>query len=79
MLPTELDQNMFTRDAIMETMTGSKNTLHKPLVYSLPKNSKLEAVPHLTSVQEISPMQLKLVKVGITCITCVRIKTDHLW
>ncbi|NDC90154.1 MAG: hypothetical protein EB075_15370, partial [Bacteroidetes bacterium] len=61
-LPTEVDQNAYVRDALMENMTYSKETDHKPLVYSLPKNSKLENVQKLDSILDTEPMQLRLVK-----------------
>jgi hypothetical protein len=54
-LPTELEQNVYMRDAIMEQVVQSKTeSTHKPVTYSLPKNSKLESVPHLQSNVDLS-------------------------
>ena len=61
-LPTELDQNAYTRDAITEQVVGSKDAVHKPVVYTLPKNSKLENIQHLESIQNIEEMQQKFAK-----------------
>lgn len=41
-LPTEMEQNAYARDSIMETLVSSKLSQHKPMVYTLPKNTKLE-------------------------------------
>jgi hypothetical protein len=56
-LPTEMEQNMYVRDAVMERIVESKDTLHKPTVYSLPKNSKLESVGTLQSTLDASELQ----------------------
>lgn len=61
-LPMEMDQNAYTRDAITETIANAKEQVHKPVVYTLPKNSKLESVPHLDSIQDTSQMEVKLAK-----------------
>lgn len=61
-LPTEIEQNAYVRDAVMETITSSKHEPHKPVVYTLPKNSRLEQVQHLTPVQDVREMQVKLAK-----------------
>uniref|UniRef100_A0A6T8KLY8 Uncharacterized protein n=2 Tax=Hemiselmis andersenii TaxID=464988 RepID=A0A6T8KLY8_HEMAN len=61
-LPMEMDQNAYTRDAITETIAGQKDEVHKPVVYTLPKNSKLENVPHLESIQDTDKMETKLAK-----------------
>lgn len=60
-LPAEMEQNAYTRDAVLETITGAKPTEHRPIVYTLPKNSTLENVPQLQSIQDIEQMQNKLV------------------
>lgn len=59
-LPVELEQNVHVRDNIMETIVGSKSTYHRPIVYSLPKNSTLQAPPQLTSSYNINDVHLRL-------------------
>lgn len=50
------------------TLTGfekaqeAKHVDHKPVIYTLPKNSKLESFGALSSIQDIEPMQIKLSK-----------------
>lgn len=61
-LPIEIEQNAYARDAVMETITSSKHERHKPVVYTLPKNSKLEDVSSLTMIQDTKEMQVKLAK-----------------
>jgi len=61
-LPTEIEQNAYARDAVMETITEAKVTEHKPIVYTLPKNSKLEATPSLTMLQNVEFMLQKFSK-----------------
>ena len=56
-LPTELDDNMATRDLITESLVGSKSTLHTPLVYSLPKNTVLQATPKLDCIRKLEDME----------------------
>jgi hypothetical protein len=56
-IPTELEQNVYVRDAVLERVVESKSVPHVPIVYSLPKNSKLESVPTLHSNVDISILQ----------------------
>jgi hypothetical protein len=56
-LPTEMEQNVYVRDAVMERVVASKPGSHVPVVYSMPKNSKLETTPHLTSDIDIAMLQ----------------------
>jgi hypothetical protein len=56
-IPTELEQNVYVRDAVMERVVQSKLAAHTPTVYSMPKNSKLETVAPLQSNMDISTMQ----------------------
>ena len=58
-LPTEIESNAYTRDSLMETLVGVKETDHKPLVYTLPKNTSLEQPPKLESIMDIGQMQAK--------------------
>lgn len=41
-IPSEIEQNAYVRDAVTETIVGSKSAAHKPVVFTLPKNTKLE-------------------------------------
>jgi hypothetical protein len=52
-LPSEIEQNAYVRDAVTETIISSKNQPHKPTIYTLPKNSKLESTPKLECLQDI--------------------------
>jgi hypothetical protein len=56
-IPTELEQNVFVRDAVMERVVSCKNAPHAPVVYSMPKNSKLESTPQLVSTVDIAALQ----------------------
>ena len=42
----------------METMIGCKPTDHKPVVYTLPKNTSLESAQKLDSIVDIGRMQV---------------------
>lgn len=61
-LPSDMDQNAYTRDAVTETVVHAKNDTHKPVVYTLPKNTKLESVQHLDSIQDTDAMQAAIAK-----------------
>jgi hypothetical protein len=61
-IPAEIEQNAYTRDAVLETIVNSKQESHKPVVYTLPKNSTLEGVQRLETIQDIKHMQIKLAK-----------------
>jgi len=57
-LPTEIEANAYTRDAITETVVASKSTEHKPIVYSLPKNTGIEPVQKLESIIDVPTLQV---------------------
>lgn len=61
-LPGEIEQNAYARDAITETLVSSKESMHRPTVYTLPKNTKLEPVQALVSSVDTDGLQLKLAK-----------------
>lgn len=61
-LPTEMESNSYVRDSIMETMVGCKPTDHKPVVYTLPKNTSLEQPQKLDSFVDVGRMQVKFAK-----------------
>ena len=61
-LPSEIESNAYTRDAIAETVVGSKAVEHKPVVYSLPKNTTLEQQPKLESIIDVPTLQIKFAK-----------------
>ena len=61
-LPADVEQNLLVRDELLERMKDAKTVDHKPIIYTLPKNSKLESFGGLTSIQEIEPMQQRLSK-----------------
>ena len=58
-MPTEIESNAYTRDSLMETLVGVKPSDHKPLVYTLPKNTSLQQPPKLESIMDIGQMQAK--------------------
>lgn len=66
-LPSEIEQNAYVRDAVTETIISSKNQPHKPTIYTLPKNSKLENAPKLECLQDVKELQTKMAK-DIACI-----------
>ena len=41
-----------------ETLVGAKSAEHKPIVYSLPKNTTLEAQQKLESIIDINELQV---------------------
>jgi hypothetical protein len=57
-LPAEIEQNAYARDAVLETIVASKRDRHRPTIYTLPKNSKLEPVQRLEISQDIKTMQV---------------------
>lgn len=59
-LPTEMESNAYVRDNITETMVGCKPAEHKPVVYTLPKNTSLEQTQKLDSIVDVTKMQTKL-------------------
>jgi hypothetical protein len=59
-LPTEMDSNVYTRDAIVEGVVSSKPSNHVPTVYTLPKNTKLESLPTLQSSVDTAKLRERL-------------------
>jgi hypothetical protein len=59
-IPSEMNTNMFMRDRIMETLISCKDTAHKPHVYTLPKNTSLEATTKLESCINLSDSQFNM-------------------
>jgi hypothetical protein len=43
---------------VLETIAASKRERHKPVIYTLPKNSKLEGVQKLEITQDTKSMQV---------------------
>lgn len=66
-LPTEMESNAYVRDSIMETMVGVKPTDHRPVVYTLPKNTSLEQVQKLDTIVDVGTLQVKFAK-DICCL-----------
>ena len=62
-LPSEMEANAYTRDAVAETLVGSKPVEHRPTIYSLPKNTTLEQPQKLESIINVSKLQNKFAKV----------------
>jgi hypothetical protein len=56
-IPTEMEQNIYVRDAITERVVDSKDVVHNPTVYSLPKNSRLESMTMLQSNVDLLALQ----------------------
>jgi hypothetical protein len=56
-IPTDMEQNVYVRDAVMERVVESKTTEHTPTVYSMPKNSKLESVTKLESMVDVDSLR----------------------
>lgn len=66
-LPSDMEQNAFVRDHLFETMLQGKPVDHKPVVYTLPKNTKIESMGALQSIQ-VPPLALFLLRrVGMFC------------
>ena len=61
-MPTELESNVYARDAVAETCIGAKKSQHKPVIYSLPKNTTLEQVHNLQPIQNIPELHQRLAK-----------------
>lgn len=59
-LPSELEANAYTRDAVTETVIGSKAAEHKPVVYTLPKHTTIEPQQKLESIIDVSKLQVCL-------------------
>ena len=57
-LPSEIEANAYTRDAVAENLMSVKPTDHKPLIYTLPKNTSLEAQQKLESIIDIAKLQV---------------------
>jgi hypothetical protein len=57
-LPSEIESNAYTRDAVAETVIGSKSVEHSPVVYSLPKNTSVEPQQKLDSIIDVSKLQV---------------------
>jgi hypothetical protein len=53
-----MEANAYTRDSITETLLGAKITEHKPVVYTLPKNTTHEPQQKLESVIDIAFLQV---------------------
>jgi hypothetical protein len=65
-LPSEIEANAFSRDCLTETIVESKTVEHKPVVYSLPKNTSLEQQQKLESIIDVPKLQ-----VGFLCSTAL--------
>lgn len=61
-LPVDMECNAYTRDAIMENIVSSKHDSHRPVIYTMPKNTRLEGVPKLDLIQDIFKMHSKFAK-----------------
>ena len=57
-LPTEMEANAFSRDCLAETIVGSKAVEHKPVIYSLPKNTAIEQQQKLESIIDVPRLQV---------------------
>jgi hypothetical protein len=57
-LPNEIEANVYARDAVAEVIVSSKPAEHKPVVYSLPKNTTLEPQHKLESIIDIEMLQV---------------------
>jgi hypothetical protein len=59
-LPTEVEANAFARDAVAENLITAKGGVeHRPVVYTLPKNTGLENQPKLESIVDLPGMQVR--------------------
>ena len=65
-IPCEIEANAYTRDSITESILGAKQVEHKPVVYTLPKNTTLEPQQKLESIIDIGSLQ-----VGFGVARCV--------
>ena len=57
-IPSEIEANAFTRDMLMETLVSTKLGDHKPVVYTLPKNTSLQPQQRLESIVNIGQLQV---------------------
>ena len=83
-LPSEVEANAYTRDAVAETVIGAKvfvmqptfcfpilhkfhvcvcvqGVEHKPVIYTLPKNTTIEPQQKLESIIDVSKLQVSVV------------------
>lgn len=58
-LPSEVEANAYTRDAVAETMVGAKIVDHKPVIYTLPKNTVTEPLQKLESIIDVGKLQVE--------------------
>jgi hypothetical protein len=70
-LPSEIEANAYTRDAVAENLMSTKPAEHKPLIYTLPKNTSLEAQHKLESIIDIAKLQVKIVWSCMCVYVCV--------
>jgi hypothetical protein len=59
-LPSKIEENAYTRDAVSENLISTKQAEHKPLIYTLPKNTTLESQQKLESIIDVSQLQVCL-------------------
>jgi hypothetical protein len=59
-LPTDFEQNLYVRDHVTETVVASKDVPHKPVIFTMPKNTSIAPVQHLVSNQNVCELQRKL-------------------
>ena len=57
-LPSEMEANAYTRDAVAETVIGAKPVEHKPVLYTLPKHTTIEPQQKLESIIDASKLQV---------------------
>ena len=69
-LPTETEANAYTRDAVTETIVGTKAADHKPVVYTLPKNTSLEQPQKLESIVDVGMLQVRLLSCFMRHVLC---------
>jgi hypothetical protein len=53
-----MEANAFSRDCLAETIVGSKAVEHKPVIYSLPKNTAIEQQQKLESIIDVPRLQV---------------------
>lgn len=63
-LPLETEANAYTRDAVTETIVDAKGAEHKPIVYTLPKNTSLEQPQKLESIVDVAMLQVWFMPFG---------------
>jgi len=68
-IPSEIEANAYTRDAVSETLIGSKLVEHKPVIYTLPKNTTLEQIQKLESIVDLNALQVRACVCVCVC-TC---------